>query len=58
MNRFVLHGKQLRTIIESQTEPLYAYVGGIRSGKTITGAHWALKNIVERPKRSRRHILQ
>lgn len=48
-NKFVLHPKQLRTIIESQAEPLYAYVGGIRSGKTITGAHWALKNIIERP---------
>lgn len=49
-NKFILHGKQLAAILNSEKEPIYAYVGGIRSGKTITGAHWALKKIIERPK--------
>jgi len=44
-----LNRKQYATIVESEKERLFAYVGGIRSGKTITGAHWALHNIINFP---------
>lgn len=50
MKAYRLNRKQYATIVESETERLFAYVGGIRSGKTITGAHWALHNILNFPK--------
>jgi phage terminase large subunit-like protein len=49
MKRYNLNPKQHETLTASETERLYAYVGGIRSGKTITGAHWALHNIIHQP---------
>ena len=49
MKKFELNPKQHQTLIASETERLYAYVGGIRSGKTITEAHWALHNIIHQP---------
>ena len=49
MKKYNLNPKQHQTLTASETERLYAYVGGIRSGKTITGAHWALHNIIHQP---------
>lgn len=44
-----LHDKQWDALELARVEPLSAYLGGIRSGKTITGAHFALECISKRP---------
>ena len=46
----VLHQKQWKALQLSEVEPVAAYLGGIRSGKTITGSHFAINMIVKRPK--------
>lgn len=46
---YVLHRKQIEALILTEHQPICAYLGGIRSGKTITGAHFILKMISERP---------
>lgn len=49
MKRIKLHSKQWDCLCQSNKYGLSAYVGGIRSGKTITGSHFALVMISERP---------
>ena len=44
-----LHAKQWDALELVEENPISGYLGGIRSGKTITGAHFALHNIGERP---------
>jgi hypothetical protein len=44
-----LHDKQWDALELAKVESTSAYLGGIRSGKTITGAHFALWCIGERP---------
>ena len=49
MSNFILHKKQKAAIdlIKGDTQ-IAAYLGGIRSGKTITGSHFALDCILNR----------
>jgi hypothetical protein len=49
LNDLILNLKQNETLTESLKYRLFAFVGGIRGGKTITGSHWALRNILSRP---------
>ncbi len=44
-----LHSKQWTAFEIAKTLPMSAYVGGIRSGKTIVGAHFALDCIASNP---------
>lgn len=44
-----LHAKQWDALETAKVERISGYLGGIRSGKTITGAHFALWCIGERP---------
>jgi hypothetical protein len=46
---FILHSKQWLAMLLILANRIAAYVGGIRSGKTIVGAHFALQMILERP---------
>ena len=45
----ILNSRQQYALDESLNHRLFAFVGGIRAGKTITGSHWALANILNRP---------
>lgn len=45
----VLHAKQWAALQLVKLWAICAYLGGIRSGKTITGAHFAIMMLVERP---------
>jgi len=47
--QFVLHKRQKEAIDLTKDNPVVKYVGGIRGGKTITGSHFALENIYNRP---------
>jgi hypothetical protein len=51
MIEFVLHKKQKKALnlVLTPFTRVCAYVGGIRSGKTIVGSHYALQMIIERP---------
>lgn len=51
MSDFILHKKQKKALnlILTPLIRVCAYVGGIRSGKTIVGSHYALQMIIERP---------
>lgn len=44
-----LHEKQSQATELYKTEPISAYCGGIGSGKTVTGTHFVLDMIAERP---------
>lgn len=44
-----LHSKQWEALQLSRGKPVCGYLGGIRSGKTIAGSHFALMMLVERP---------
>lgn len=46
---YILHTKQKAALDLSKVESVCAYLGGIRSGKTITGAHFILEMISNRP---------
>lgn len=47
--QFVLHPKQMEAIRLTKRHPVVKYVGGIRGGKSITGSHFALENLYNRP---------
>lgn len=46
---YILHKKQVEALKLIEKEPVCGYVGGIRSGKSVTGSHFAIKMIGERP---------
>lgn len=46
---YILHAKQWAAYNAAAEQPISAYLGGIRSGKTICGAHVAYRFIMERP---------
>lgn len=46
---YILHSKQWAAYNAAAEQPISAYLGGIRSGKTICGAHVAYRFIMERP---------
>lgn len=47
--KFILHPKQKQAIDLTKEHSVVKYVGGIRGGKTITGSHFALELLLERP---------
>lgn len=49
MSQYILHPKQWKALQLSKEKLVSAYLGGIRSGKTITGSHFALENIITKP---------
>lgn len=48
MSKYVLYNKQEQAIRFQGSQ--FQFLGGIRSGKTITGAHFMMEDIVKRPK--------
>lgn len=46
--RIQLHPKQVTAV--NHSEGLFAFLGGIGAGKSVAGAHWALKQIWTAPK--------
>lgn len=49
MKKYILHHRQYEAIELIEKHPIAAYMGGIRSGKSITGAHFIHNCIWERP---------
>lgn len=49
MQNFILHKKQWLAYLQIADHSISAYCGGIRSGKTIIGCHYALDCILHRP---------
>jgi len=47
LNKYILYDKQIQAI--TFTEDRFGFLGGIRSGKSITGSHFTLEDIIERP---------